>query len=69
LLDILLADIKRNIPSAGYMANLARKLNRVTTKEYFDELKELLMQLDITHKTERIYIGKKKLCRLSFFFL
>jgi hypothetical protein len=41
LLDLLLAEIKRNVPSAGYMANLAQKLNQFIVRDYFDKLKEL----------------------------
>jgi hypothetical protein len=41
LLDVLLAEMKRNIPSAGYMTNLTQKLNRLIAKDYFDKLKEL----------------------------
>jgi hypothetical protein len=51
---------KRNIPSAGYMGNLALKLNRFAIKDYFDELKELLMRLDIMDKPERIYNVDKR---------
>jgi hypothetical protein len=68
LLDLFLAEVKRNLPSAGCMANLAQKLNRFIANDYFDKLKELLMRLDIMDKSERIYIVDEG-CRLSFFFL
>jgi hypothetical protein len=64
LLDLLLEDIKINIPSAGYMANLAQKLYRFIVKDYFHKHKELLMQLDITDKPEEIYSADGKGCRL-----
>jgi hypothetical protein len=44
-----LTEIKINIPSAGYMASLARKLNRFIVKDYFDELKELATNAIIYH--------------------
>jgi hypothetical protein len=37
----LLAEMKRNVPSAGHMVNFAPKLNRFIVKDYFDKLKEL----------------------------
>jgi hypothetical protein len=40
LLDLLLEEIK-NIPSAGYMANLAQKLNRFIVKDSFDKFKKI----------------------------
>jgi hypothetical protein len=65
LLDFLSADIKRKIPSAGYMANLAPKLNQFIVKDYFYKLKELATNA-IMDKPERIYITEEKGCRLSF---
>jgi hypothetical protein len=53
LLDLLPAETKRNIPSAGYMADIAQKINRFNVKDYFQKLKELLTQLNIMDKTER----------------
>jgi hypothetical protein len=41
LLDLFLAEIKGNMPGAGYMGNLAPKLSRFNAKDYFDKLKEL----------------------------
>jgi hypothetical protein len=64
LLDLLLAEIKINIPSAGNMANLAQKLNRFIVKEYFVKLKELLMRLDIMDKPEWIYNVDERGCSL-----
>jgi hypothetical protein len=62
--NLLLAEIKRNIPSAGNMANLAQKLNRFIVKDNFDKINELLMRLDIIDKPERIYIVDETECRL-----
>jgi hypothetical protein len=56
LLDLLLEEIRRNTPRA----NLAPNLNRFIVKDYFDELKELLMRLDIMDKPEGIYIADEK---------
>jgi hypothetical protein len=56
------------VPSAGYMASLAQKLNQFIVKDYFDKLKELLMRFDIIDKTERIYIVDEEGCKLSFLF-
>jgi hypothetical protein len=64
LLDLLLEETKRNIPSAGYIVSLAQKLNRFILKDYFDKLKQLLMQLDITDKPEHIYSADGNRCRL-----
>jgi hypothetical protein len=36
-----LAEIKINIPSAGYMVDLAQKLNPFVVKDRFDKLNEL----------------------------
>jgi hypothetical protein len=42
LLDLLPAEIKRNITSAGYVANnLVQKLNRFIAKDYLYQLIEL----------------------------
>jgi hypothetical protein len=37
LLDLLLAEIKRNIPSAGKITSLAQKLKPFIVKNYFDK--------------------------------
>jgi hypothetical protein len=52
LLDLLLAEIKRNRPTASYMANLAQKLNRFNVQDYSDELKQLPMRSDIMDEPE-----------------
>jgi hypothetical protein len=39
LFDLLLAEIKRNVPTAGYMANFVPKLNRSIVKDTYDKLK------------------------------
>jgi hypothetical protein len=38
--SLLLAEIKRNMRSANYMANLSQKLNRFVVRNYFHEIKE-----------------------------
>jgi hypothetical protein len=42
------------------VANLAKKLNRFIVKDYFNKLKELLVQLNIMDKPEWIYIVDEK---------
>jgi hypothetical protein len=54
LLDILLAEIKGDIPNTGYMANVTQERNRFIVKGYFDKLKELLMRLGIMGKPKQI---------------
>jgi hypothetical protein len=52
------------------MANRAQKLNRFIVRDFdFENLKELLMRLDITDKLERIYNIDEIGFSLSFFFL
>jgi hypothetical protein len=60
LLGFLLAEIKRNIPSAGYITNLSPKLNRFIVTDYFDKLEELLMRLGNMEKLELIYNTDEK---------
>jgi hypothetical protein len=47
LSDLLLSEIKQT----GYMTNLPRKQNLLIVKHYFDEIKQLLMRLDIMDMT------------------
>jgi hypothetical protein len=62
--DLLLAEIKRDVPSADNMANLDQKVNRFIVEDYFDKIKELLMWSDIKNKPERICNANEKGCRL-----
>jgi hypothetical protein len=46
----------RNIRSAGYTANLNRKLNRTPVKDIYDNLNILLKPFHIKNKTRQVYI-------------
>lgn len=68
MLDILLAEIKGDIPSTGYMANFTQELNRFIVKGYFDKLKELLVRLGIMKKPKWIS-NIEKMLQVKFLLL